>query len=163
MPRLTAALVISLSLTAGAASAQSAPKLALLIPHLFGPDGLSVDSQARLPDGSTHSAHFNSAFQAEFNQFNIALASQLAAVPLPTPASGFTYTFDSSLGVFQRSTQSFGPILTERADTIGRRKFTFGFTYQHFGFDSIEGLGLQDVPAVFTHDEATGAAGGRTS
>jgi hypothetical protein len=114
-----------------------------------------------LPDGSTHSAHFNSAFQAEFNQFNIALASQLAAVPLPTPASGFTYTFDSSLGVFQRSTQSFGPILTERADTIGRRKFTFGFTYQHFGFDSIEGLGLQEIPAVFTHDEAD-RGGGRS-
>ena len=120
-----------------------------------------MDSEARLPDGSTHSAHFNSAFQAEFTQFNIALASQLAAVPLPTPASGFTYTFDSSLGVFQRSTQSFGPILTERAETIGKGKFTFGVTYQHFGFDSLEGLSLGDVPAVFTHDDAQ-LGGGRT-
>ena len=127
-------------------SAQDSGKLALLIPGLYGPGGLKVDSQARLPDGSTHSAHFNSAFQAEFTQFNIALASQLAAVPLPTPASGFTYTFDSSLGVFQRSTQSFGPILTERAETIGKGKFTFGVTYQHFGFDTIEGLSLGDVP-----------------
>jgi len=142
-------------------SAQSSDKLALLIPELFGPSGLKVDSQARLPDGSTHSAHFNSAFQAEFTQFNIALASQLAAVPLPTPASGFTYTFDSALGVFQRSTQSFGPILTERAETIGKKKVTFGITYQHFGFDSLEGLSLGDVPAVFTHDDAQ-LGGGRT-
>ena len=142
-------------------SAQDSGKLALLIPELFGPSGLKVDSQARLPDGSTHSAHFNSAFQAEFTQFNIALASQLAAVPLPTPASGFTYTFDSSLGVFQRSTQSFGPILTERAETIGKKKVTFGITYQHFGFDSLEGLSLGYVPAVFTHDDAQ-LGGGRT-
>jgi len=142
-------------------SAQSSDKLALLIPELFGPSGLKVDSQARLPDGSTHSAHFNSAFQAEFTQFNIALASQLAAVPLPTPASGFTYTFDSALGVFQRSTQSFGPILTERAETIGKKKVTFGITYQHFGFDSLEGLSLGSVPAVFTHDDSQ-LGGGRS-
>jgi hypothetical protein len=142
-------------------SAQDSGKLALLIPELFGPTGLKVDSQARLPDGSTHSAHFNSAFQAEFTQFNIALASQLAAVPLPTPASGFTYTFDSSLGVFQRSTQSFGPILTERAETIGKKKVTFGVTYQHFGFDSLEGVSLGSVPAVFTHDDSQ-LGGGRS-
>jgi len=146
---------------AGIGSAQDSNKLALLLPTLFGPNGLKVESKATLPDGSTHSAHFNSAFQSEFNQFNIALASQLAAVPLPTPASGFTYTFDSSLGVFQRSTQSFGPILTERADTIGKGKFTFGVTYQHFGFDSFEGLSLGGIPAVFTHDEAQ-LGGGRT-
>src|SRR5512143_464581 len=162
MKRLVAANAVAL-LFAGVAtvSAQDSGKLALLIPNLFGAGGLKVESQAKLPDGSTHSAHFNSAFQAEFTQFNIALASQLAAIPLPTPASGFTYTFDESLGVFQRSTQSFGPILTERAETIGKRKFTFGVTYQHFGFDSLEGLSLGSIPAVFTHDDAQ-LGGGRT-
>jgi len=154
-------LAVALSLSGSMASAQESGKLALLIPQLYGPDGLHVESQARLPDGSTHSAHFNSAFQAEFTQFNIALASQLAAVPLPTPASGFTYTFDASLGVFQRSTQSFGPILTERAETIGKRKLTFGITYQHFGFDSLEGLSLGSIPAVFTHDDSQ-LGGGRS-
>jgi hypothetical protein len=154
-------LVVVLSVSGSLGSAQDSGKLALLIPTLYGPSGLTVDSQARLPDGSTHSAHFNSAFQAEFTQFNIALASQLAAVPLPTPASGFTYTFDSSLGVFQRSTQSFGPILTERAETIGKGKFTFGVTYQHFGFDSLEGLSLGAIPAVFTHDDSQ-LGGGRS-
>jgi len=162
MKRLAALPAFALSLCVTATSpAQDSGKLALLIPGLFGPDGLKVDSEARLPDGSTHSAHFNSAFQAEFTQFNIALASQLAAIPLPTPASGFTYTFDESLGVFQRSTQSFGPILTERAETIGKGKVTFGVTYQHFGFDSLEGLSLGSVPAVFTHDEAQ-LGGGRS-
>lgn len=136
----------------GSQAQQGDDKLALLIPNLYGPGGLIVDSEALLPDGSTHSAHFNSAFQSEFTQFNIALASQLANVSLPSPASGYTYAFDPSLGVFRRSTQSFGPILADRAETIGRRKFTFGFNYQRFSFDSIEGVDLGDVPAVFTHD-----------
>ncbi len=165
MRRLVAVLAVGLWLGGAiAGSAQDSGKLALLIPNLFGPNGLKVDSNAQLPQPCgpcDHSAHFNSAFQAEFTQFNVALASQLAAVPLPTPASGFTYTFDAALGVFQRSTQSFGPIMTERAETIGRRKLTFGVTYQHFGFDSLEGLSLGSVPAVFTHDDAQ-LGGGRT-
>jgi len=161
MRRVAAALAVGFWLCgAVTGGAQTPVKLALLIPTLYGPDGLHVDSKALLPDGSTHSAHFNSAFQTEFTQFNIALASQLAAVPLPSPASGFTYTFDSSLGVFQRSTQSFGPILTERAETIGKHKVTFGVTFQYFSFDTIEGLSLGDVPAVFTHDDAQ-LGGGR--
>src|SRR2546422_5665887 len=109
------------------ASAQSKRDVALLIPNLYGPSGLIVNSEATLPNGQTHSAHFNSDFESEFSQFNIALATQLLALPLPSPASGFTYSFDSSLGVFTRTTQSFGPILTERAETIGKKKFTVGF------------------------------------
>lgn len=135
------------------ASAQTTDtKLALLIPSLYGPGGLVVNSEARLPDGSTHSAHFTSAFQAEFNQVNIALVSQLAAVPLPTPASGYTYTVDPTLGVFKRSTQSFGSILTERAETLGKGKLAFGVHFQRFSFDRLEGMDLKRVPAVFTHD-----------
>lgn len=128
-------------------------KLAFLLTQLYGPNGLIVDSLTVLPSGDTHSAHFNSGFQSEFTQFNTALASQIVNVPLPSPASGFTYEFDPSLGVFARTTQSFGPILAERAETIGGKRFSFGFTFQHFTFDTIEGLDLDSVPAVFTHDD----------
>ncbi|MGE5125655.1 MAG: hypothetical protein ACM3PV_05155 [Betaproteobacteria bacterium] len=161
MLRKAAWVAVALWMAGGTAWAQGSRKLALIIPDLYGDSGLHVDSDAVLPDGSTHSAHFNSAFQTEFTQFNIALASQLAAIPLPSPASGFTYTFDSSLGVFQRSTESFGPILAERAETIGRKKFTFGVTYQYFNFKSLEGVSLSDVPAVFTHDDSQ-LGGGRS-
>jgi hypothetical protein len=140
------------AVTTSIAHAQS-DKLAFIIPTLYGPNGLKVDSAALLPNGQTHSAHFNSAFQAEFTQFNISIASQLAAIPLPSPASGFTYTLDPTLGVMTRSTQSFGPIFAERAETIGKKKFTMGIYGQRFSFDTIEGVGLGDVPAVFTHDD----------
>lgn len=149
------ALVVMLlvATTAPAALAQSRPpRLASVFSGLFGPNGLVVNSEAVLPDGSTHSAHFNSAFQSNFTQFNIALASQLTALPLPSPASGFTYRFDASTGTFVRSTQSFGPILTDRAETIGRGRFAFGYNFQHFSFDQLEGVDLSQVPSVFTHD-----------
>jgi hypothetical protein len=156
--------VLGLAMPAAADDAEgtiSNPKLGTLIPTIYGPDGLIVDSLAVLPSGDTHAAHFNSAFQSEFGQFNVALATQLLTVPFPSPASGYTYTFDEGLGVFTRSTQSFGPILSDRAETIGKGKFTFGFAYQRFNFDSIEGLDLGAVPAVFTHDGAE-LGGGRS-
>jgi hypothetical protein len=128
--------------------------LATLFNGLFGPRGLIVDSEATLPGVQSHSAHFNSDFQFDFSQFSTALVSQLVTLPLPSPASGFTYEFDPSLGVFQRTTQSFGPILTERAETIGARRVSFGFASQRFTFDTAEGLDLRTVPAVFTHDNA---------
>jgi hypothetical protein len=128
--------------------------LATLFTGLFGPKGLIVDSEASLPGEQSHSAHFNSDFQFDFSQFSTALVGQLVTIPLPSPASGFTYEFDPSLGVFQRTTQSFGPILAQRAETVGARRVAFGYASQRFTFDSAEGLDLNRVPAVFTHDNA---------
>jgi len=133
---------------------------ATLFTNLFGPRGLVVDSEATLPGEQSHSAHFNSDFQGNFSQFGIALVSQIVTVPLPSPASGFTYQLDPSTGVFQRSTASFGPILAERAETVGAGRTSFGFAVQRFTFDSIEDLDLGSVPAVFTHDNAA-LLGGR--
>ena len=134
----------------------SAPvtNLATLFDNLYGPRGLTVDSEATLPGEQSHSAHFNNDFQSNFGKFSTALVSQFVTVPLPSPASGFTYHLDASTGVFQRTTQSFGPILAERAETIGARRVSFGFAVQRFSFDTVDGLDLGQVPAVFTHDSA---------
>jgi hypothetical protein len=129
-------------------------KLSTLIENVFGPRGLIVDSDVYVLDGSTHSAHFNSSFQSDISRLNIAIASQLSGLPLPSPASGFTYRFDENTGTFIRSTQSFGPILTERAETIGRGKTLFGYNVQVYSFDSLDGISLGHVPAVFKHDDA---------
>ena len=129
-------------------------ELSRIFTELYGPQGLVVNSLATLTGGVSHSAHFNSAFESEFSQFGTALTGQIVSLPLPAPASGFTYQFDPGLGVFTRSTSSFGPILAERADTIGARRVSLGFAYQRLAFDSIENIDLQSVPAVFTHDNA---------
>jgi hypothetical protein len=147
---------------AAPASAQGRPAtLATLFEDIFGPGGLVVSSEEVLVDGTNHAAHFNSAFQSDFRLVNVALTSQLAAVPLPSPASGFTYRFDPGTGTFVRSTTSYGPILTERGETIGRGRVAFGFSHQYFSFDQLDGVSLSAVPAVFTHDNFQ-AGGGRS-
>lgn len=142
--------------------AQTRPAtLATLFEDIYGPNGLVVSSDDVQLDGTTHAAHFNSAFQSDFRLVNIALATQLASIPLPSPASGFTYRFDEGTGTFVRSTQSFGPILTDRGETIGRGRVAFGYTYQFFSFDHLDGVPLVQVPAVFRHDNFE-LGGGRT-
>ncbi len=164
--RLSALLFCAVCLASDAAAQSpynlAAPvrSLATLFTDLYGPNGLVVDSEATLPGEQPHSAHFNSDFQFNFSQFGTALVGQLVSVPLPSPASGFTYRFDPSLGVFQRTTQSFGPILAERAETIGAGRLAVGFAVQRFTFDTIEGIDLHSLPAVFTHDNAN-LLGGR--
>jgi len=126
--------------------------LATLFEDIYGPNGLVLSSDDVQLDGTNHAAHFNSAFQSDFRLVNIALTGQLTAVPLPSPASGFTYEFDSTTGTFVRSTRSFGPILSDRAETIGRGRLAFGFSNQYFSFDHLDGVSLSAVPAVFRHD-----------
>src|SRR5262245_17152148 len=154
-------VLVSVLGTAGPASAQAPINVAVQVTELwrifkdlYGPNGLVVNSLTPLASGATHSGHFNSGFESEFSQFGTALTSQIVSLPLPSPASGFTYQFDPSLGVFSRTTTSFGPILSERAETIGARRVSIGFAYQRLSFDTIEGIDLNTVPAVFTHDDA---------
>jgi len=154
------ALALCCLATAAPAAAQFRPtSLATLFQDVYGPTGLTLSSDDVQLDGSNHAAHFNSAFQSDFRLVNIALTSQLTAVPLPSPASGFTYQFDPATGTFVRSTRSFGPILTDRAETIGRGRLAFGFNSQFFSFDHLDGVSLEAIPAVFRHDSFESGGG----
>jgi hypothetical protein len=161
MRRLAVIAAACWCLSAVHANAQTkSASLATLFEDIYGPNGLVLSSDDVTLDGSTHAAHFNSAFQSDFRLVNIALTGQLTAVPLPSPASGFTYQFDAATGTFVRSTRSFGPILSDRAETIGRGRLAFGFSNQFFSFDHLDGVSLSAIPAVFKHDSAE-LGGGR--
>lgn len=162
MRRLAAAVWACCFLSAAQATAQTQPaSLAALFADIYGPNGLVLSSDDVQLDGTSHAAHFNSAFQSDFRLVNIALTSQLTSVPLPSPASGFTYQFDPATGTFVRSTRSFGPILSDRAETIGKGRLAFGFAHQFFSFDHLDGVSLTAIPAVFRHDSFE-SGGGRT-
>lgn len=78
-----------------------------------------------------------------------AMGSQLDLLPTASPASGITLRFDPAAGVPVRTTESLGPILSERAETIGKGRLFLGFTFQRLGFDSIDGTDLKNLPMVF--------------
>jgi hypothetical protein len=80
-----------------------------------------------------------------------ALATELTTLPLTAPGSGFVYQYDAATGGELRSTQSLGPILAERGDTIGRHKVFVAFAYQYFKFSSQDGVSTRALHNVFQH------------
>jgi hypothetical protein len=122
------------------------------MPNLYGPYGLVLPNE-------NFPARFNSSFQSTFSALDTAIATQIALLPVISPASGFTYEFDKSTGVYKRSTETLGPLMTERAETIGRHKLHIGAAFQRFRFGQLDGQPLHNWPAVFTHQVGTGPNG----
>lgn len=144
--------VLALSLVEPLVEGQVCPsntnseKLICGIPQLYGPAGLTLPNP-------NHQAHFLASFQRSFTPLNSALSQELSILPLASPASAITFTFDKSLGVFTRTTESYGPIFGERAETIGRHRLYVGANYQFFSFDKLDGIDLKHLPADFKHIE----------
>jgi hypothetical protein len=71
------------------------------------------------------------------------LANQVGSLPNPT-GGGFTFTLDPALGVFTRTSDSFGPVFVNRAETTGQGKFTINASYTRHTFDEVDGVNLRD-------------------
>ena len=82
--------------------------------------------------------------------FNSTFATQLSNVPIVSSASGIGVTLTSTGKVVASEENNLGPILTDRAETIGRHKLFVGGFYQRFRFNSIDGNSLNNVPLVIT-------------
>src|SRR5271166_3388696 len=61
--------------------------------------------------------------------FNASFAAQLTQLPLPSSATGIEFVFDKSINDF-RPLENLGPILTDRARTIGKKRLFLGFAFQ---------------------------------
>jgi hypothetical protein len=149
-------------LIAGSASAQTCPlngtlsnKLVCQIPQVYGAFGFGTTAnpaQSVLFTGDHHQAHFSSDFLATFAPINEAVGIQASQLPLASPSSGITFVYDPALKTFAPSTdESLGPIVGDRATTIGRRKLFLGFSYQYFNFGTIDGQNMNNIPTVLQH------------
>jgi Putative MetA-pathway of phenol degradation len=130
--------------------------LICLVPQVYGGGGLvGTDHGGPLDPTNAfgHTVHFSASSLAGFNPLNAEIGTQLSQLPFASPASGFIFTFNPSMGVVTRQTESFGPILTERAETVGRHKLFVGASYQYFNFDQVDGVNLRSFNAVFTHED----------
>jgi hypothetical protein len=79
-----------------------------------------------------------------------ALLANLATLPITASSGAFVYRLNPELGTVQRATQSFGAFFTERALTAGRHQASFGMTYQHLHFTSLDGRSLRNGSLVTT-------------
>jgi hypothetical protein len=137
----------------GPCSVQSG-KLACVIPLEYGADKAAFN-QVLFPVGG-HAFHFVSDFTTTLQPLTADIGRQANLLPLASPSSGVLLVYDPSLKTLVASTDSLGPILGERAGTIGRHRLFIGFSYQYFNFDKLDGINLHDFPAVLTHtDDST--------
>ena len=122
-------------------------KLVCLIPQVYGPNGLVLQNTNSQVLGV---APLQNSLPEVLSPLNSSIGRQAAILPLASPSSGITFSFDSVSKAFTSSNDSFGPILGERADTIGKSRVFVGFSYQQFKFDKLDGVSLEDLPAVYT-------------
>ena len=93
------------------------------------------------------------AAQVTSDAISRALLANLATLPVPTSSGGFAYRLNPELGTTERATQSFGPFFVERAQTAGSGQASFGLTFQHLRFESLDGRSLRDGSLVTTANQ----------
>ena len=131
----------------GSAATRSSD-LVCIVPQVYGPGGLvGIDNGGPLAATKFHEVHFQASSINSFGPINAEIGVQLSQVPLASPVSGFIF----ANGVMQEAT-SFGPVLTDRAETIGKRRIFVGASYEYFDFDQADGVNLKSFGAVFTHE-----------
>jgi hypothetical protein len=97
-----------------------------------------------------------------------ALAENIAdtaarSVPVISSSAGFTYRYNPSTEVFERTSQTLGPLFMERPDTLGRNKFNVSVSFQYVELNTFDGTDLtklqNDDPIVIRTVGAGGTQG----
>src|SRR5215472_7307628 len=122
-------------------------KLICLLPQVYGIDGLVLTNSG--------SQFQNDFLTSSLRPLNSALARQSALLPLPSPSSGITFTMDPVSKLPIPSVDSLGPIMNDRAETIGKHRVFLGLSYQYLKFNSLDGVDLKALPVVFAQPDQT--------
>jgi len=126
----------------GAAPAAAVP-LDQVIPDLFGGSIATTISQ----DFSDVSRQQPRVVE-RFRNLSAALSTARSQVPIPSQSGAFSFAWDPDLDTFVRFEQSLGSTFAERAQTLGRGRFSIGMSYTHMDFDTLEGDSLDDIQAT---------------
>jgi len=82
---------------------------------------------------------------------NNIVTSALGFSAFNSTSSGIT--FDLSQGIPVATEESLGPLLSERATSLGKGKLNVGFAFSRVNFDSFEGTDLGNLALDFLHDD----------
>jgi hypothetical protein len=67
------------------------------------------------------------------------------AVPTISSSAGFTYRYNAATEVFERTSQTLGPLYLERPDTLGKGKFNVSVSFQYVELNEFDGTSLTDL------------------
>ncbi len=82
-----------------------------------------------------------------------ALLANLATLPVTSTSGAFLYRLNRDLGTVERAAGNFGPVLVQRALTLGHANAGIGATLQHLRFTSLDGRSLRDGTLVTTANQ----------
>lgn len=134
------ALTLALLCAPGGAAATP---LEQVIPGLFG-GSLSTTINQDFSDVSKQQV----SVIGRFRDLSAQLSAARSQVPLPSASGAFSYAWDGELDTFVRFEQSLGAGFGERAQTLGRGRFTVGLSYQHVEYDTLGGDSLDNLVSV---------------
>jgi hypothetical protein len=129
-------------------------KLICVIPQSVGPN-------ESLPVTSSNSSQFSlSSLTGSLRSLSSSVAEESALLPLASPPSGYVFTWDPAAKILVPSEGGLGPVLSDRAETIGKHKVFLSLNYQHFSFNRIDGIDLKHLPSTLTQpDDSTDIPG----
>lgn len=129
-----------------------------LIPGLYGGDGLTLLPSDN-PNFPSHEAHFTLDQSTDAIQEVIALNNQIASEIRPFPVApssgGVTYQFDPQQGTYRQTSDTLGPFIAARPQTLGEGKLSMSVAYINFRYDEFEGADLKNLRARFLHGADT--------
>jgi hypothetical protein len=149
MTRRTLQLLLLLTMTSAGAMAQldctnpvTAQKLICLFP--ISTQVLSNASALGTPPPGSAGGNSGFALASQVAQsLDIAIASQASQLPLASASAGTIVLYKAGV---PQTLSNLGPILTDRAQAIGRGKVFIGFTASQFVFTDIDGHSLGSLP-----------------
>lgn len=129
--------------------------LICLLPQVYGAGGMVgwKDAATGTPLGGplhptqNHEAHFQASAIKSFSPINQEIGTELSRLPIAAPVAGIVF----EEGVWTTAL-TYGPILADRAETIGKHRAFLGASYQYFQFDSADGVDLRKFGVVLTHE-----------
>ena len=88
---------------------------------------------------------------AVISALNNFIGTGVASFPLSSSTAGVTFDFSSGKPV--PTSTSFGPIFSERAQTLGSGRINMGFNFTYISFSRIRGVPTEDLRLTFTHED----------
>lgn len=120
-----------------------------LVSNLYGGDGITLD-----PVIAGHVAHFTASSSAALNNLSGIIASNVNSYAFNSTVAAVSFDLEQGLPV--RTRESLGPILAERARTIGSGRVNVGASYAYIDYKRLNGVKLHDLTLDLTHLDVPG-------
>ncbi|WP_119461480.1 transporter [Rhodospirillaceae bacterium SYSU D60014] len=146
---LSLSVAVALLAASGCPQDSAAGDVADVVTDLYSGDGITLAPTP--PPFPSHAPHFTASSLGGLNELNQAVTANAGLFPFSSVVAGFT--FNVELGVPVRTTESLGPLIAERASTLGEGNLYLGVSYSRIDYQRFEGDSLNDLSLIFSHED----------